>query len=73
LCIKSLKNEEALKFINDLQIAKLSHIDVDKKIKAVYKNIEKDLKYLGIAGLEYMICEENIKTIKTLNNAGIKT
>ena len=42
---KELKNEEALKFINDLQIAKLSHIDVDKKIKAVYKNIEKDLKY----------------------------
>ena len=70
---KELTNEEANKFINDLQIAKLSHIDLEKKIKTVYESIEKDMKYLGIAGLEYVIYEENINAIKNLNDAGIKT
>jgi Cation transport ATPase len=70
---KELTNEESTKFMNDLRIAKLSHIGVDKKIKAVYKTIEKDLKYLGIVGLEYVIYEDSINTIKTLNDAGVKT
>ena len=70
---KELNNQEALNFLNDLRVIKRSRVNVDEKIKDLYKNIEKDLIYLGIAGLEYVISEENIKTIRTLNNAGIKT
>ena len=70
---RELKHQEALKILNDLQVAKRSPVNIDEKVKGVYKNIEKDLVYLGMSGLEYVISEENIKTIRTLNNAGIKT
>ena len=63
--------EENLIF--DLKNARLSPINVDKKVAAVYEKFEKNLKYLGLAGLECVISDENKKTITTLNNAGVKT
>ena len=69
---KELTSIEKDGFVFDLNNALISPINVAGKVALVYEKYEKNSKYLGIVGLEYIISEENKQAIRNIKNSQIK-
>ncbi|CAG9315347.1 unnamed protein product [Blepharisma stoltei] len=70
--MKTLKSHEIIDFFTKLDIAKRSPLNVDGKIENVYAELEKNLDFLGIAGIEDRILPETIECIEALQASGMK-
>ncbi|CAG9312071.1 unnamed protein product [Blepharisma stoltei] len=69
---KILNEEEVEEFDYKYRIAKLSPLNSEGKIEDTFLNLEADLNFLGIIGLEDKVYEDTKETVSILSSAGIK-
>ena len=69
---KCIAKDDILEIKSKIQRIKKSLLNPESRIEAMFKDIEKNLKYLGITGLSEEMLPCTAKTISKLQEAGIK-
>ena len=72
LAYKHIAYEDVLEIKSKIQRIRRSLLNPESRIETMFKELEKNLKYLGIAGLNEEIVPGSAKTISHLKEAGIK-
>ena len=70
---KILSETESKRFDFDLKTAKLSPVNTQGRISSVFEKYQKNLKFLGLVGIENPIKPGVYEAIKDLSTVGIKT
>lgn len=72
LAYKQLSAQELTEFKNKVKAAKNSLLNRDLKLDNAYKDLELNLEFLGITGIEDVVLSETKSSISELREAGIK-
>jgi phospholipid-transporting ATPase len=72
LACKKIKSEEILEIKSKIQRIKKSLLNPSSRIESMFKDLEKNMKYLGVAGLSEILLPDVVDTIKILKESGIK-
>ena len=70
---KVLTKKETQEFCHAYRNAKLSPVNSEGRVEALFEELEKETEYLGIVGLEDTITEDTKQTVSLLSRSGIKT
>ena len=69
---KRISNEEVLETKSKIQRIKRSLLNPESRIEAMFKELEKNLVYLGLIGVSETLLPGSVETISQLKKAGIK-
>ncbi|CAG9312880.1 unnamed protein product [Blepharisma stoltei] len=72
LARKVLSNEELKDFLQKIEIARCSPLNINYKYENIYSEFEKNADFLGIVGIKDTILPETIECVEALQKAGIK-
>ncbi|KAH0789466.1 phospholipid-translocating P-type ATPase, flippase family protein [Histomonas meleagridis] len=71
-CTRKIENEELDEFIDAFHFAESSLINREEQIENCITQIEKNMKYIGITGIEDCLQDKVPETIQWLKDAGLK-